>query len=51
YTAPAGVATHVGIYIGNGQMINAQNETAGVAVNDITITYWTQHWLGAKRLR
>jgi cell wall-associated NlpC family hydrolase len=50
YAAPAGVATHVGIYIGNGQMINAQNETAGVAVSAITITYWTQHWLGAKRL-
>ncbi len=48
-TYTAGLS-HVGMYIGNGKMINALNENAGVVVTDITTSYWESRWYGARRL-
>lgn len=42
-------AGHVGIYVGNGQMINALNPGAGVVVSNINDQYWTSRYLGARR--
>lgn len=39
--------THVGIYLGNGRMINAQTE--GVRVADLNDPYWRQHFVGFGR--
>ena len=46
------VITHVGIYIGNGQMINAP--TTGDVVRIMPIfsdPYWSAHYAGAGRVR
>lgn len=40
--------THVGIYLGNGQMINAENK--GVAVSSLSDPYWAQHIAGYGRV-
>lgn len=42
-----GVASHVGIYLGEGQMIHASN--SGIAVQDIHTEYWEKHFLGFGR--
>ena len=42
--------SHVGIYIGNGKMINAQSESAGVAITDIWNAYWGPRYYAARRL-
>ncbi|HEU0165063.1 MAG TPA: NlpC/P60 family protein, partial [Thermomicrobiales bacterium] len=42
--------THVGIYIGNDQMINAENPDTGVTISDVTDAYYTAHYYGAYRL-
>ncbi|WP_047983721.1 C40 family peptidase [Ornithinibacillus californiensis] len=39
---------HVGIYIGNGKFIGAQNST-GLAVADMTSGYWKNHFAGHVR--
>lgn len=39
---------HVGIYIGNGKFIGAQN-TTGLAVADMTYGYWENHFSGHVR--
>lgn len=41
-------ATHVGIYIGNGQMIDAQDE--GVTIASIHNSYWAARYIGARRI-
>lgn len=35
---------HIGIYIGNGKVIQAANTTAGVILTNLNDTAWT-HWL------
>lgn len=40
--------SHVGIYIGNGQMISANN--GGVGVDDIYGSYWGDHFTGFGRM-
>lgn len=48
---PSDQPSHVGIYLGNGQFINA-NGNAGarkVQVDDFTSSYWQGKFLGAKR--
>ena len=40
--------SHVGIYIGNGQMISANN--GGVGVDDIYGAYWGDHFTGFGRM-
>jgi len=41
--------THVGMYIGNGRMINAQD--GGVMEADLNSPYWQQHYAGAGRVQ
>lgn len=40
--------SHVGIYLGKRQFINASND--GVSVADLNSTYWAQRYIGAKRI-
>ncbi|WP_197144125.1 C40 family peptidase [Lysinibacillus sphaericus] len=46
-TYKAGIS-HVGIYIGNNQMISASN--SGVSIANINSTYWKKHFAGYGRL-
>ena len=41
-------ASHVGIYIGNNQMIHASSK--GVKIDSINNSYWKPRFIGAKRL-
>ncbi|HEU5434047.1 MAG TPA: C40 family peptidase [Thermomicrobiales bacterium] len=41
--------SHVGIYIGNGQFVDAENEQAGVVVSDLNADYYASRWYGAVR--
>ena len=41
--------SHVGIYIGNGDVVQAMAPGIGVAVGNIHEDYWAQHYYGALR--
>lgn len=41
--------SHVAIYIGNGQMIGADNFSVGVTTDDVHDSYWMNHYTGATR--
>lgn len=41
---------HVGIYMGNGKMIEAPKPGKSVQVTDITRGYWTSRFMGGRRL-
>lgn len=45
-----GATSHVGIYIGDGQMIHAENPSTGVIISNITSGYYANHYYGAVRL-
>ncbi len=42
--------THVGIYVGGGKFIHAENEKTGVVVTPLSSSYYTDHWAGARRI-
>lgn len=42
-TAPGDPISHVGIYLGGGRMINAQD--SGVAIANLNTPYWQQHFV------
>ena len=42
--------SHVGIYIGGGQMIHASTSRTGVVISSITDSYYTSRFVGAKRV-
>lgn len=42
--------THMGIYVGNGQMIHASTSYTGVIYSDINSSYYTRMYVGAKRV-
>jgi peptidoglycan DL-endopeptidase LytE len=48
-TYTAGLS-HNGIYIGNGQFVDATDEHVGVAISNLNSSYWSSHWFGATRL-
>ena len=48
-TYTAGLS-HVGIYIGGGQFVHAENETTGVKVSDLNSNYYGSRWYGATRV-
>lgn len=48
-TFEAGIS-HVGIYIGGGQFIHAENPSTGVVISDLSDPYYTEHYYGAIRL-
>jgi cell wall-associated NlpC family hydrolase len=41
--------THVGIYVGNGDVVQAMAPGIGVAVGNMRENYWAQHYYGALR--
>ena len=41
--------THVGVYIGNGDVVQAMNPGSGVAIESLREDYWAQHYYGALR--
>lgn len=47
-TAGPGI-THVGIYVGNGTMVNATTPRGGVQAVNIYSSYWMSHYYGALR--
>ncbi len=42
--------SHVGIYIGGGQFVHAENESTGVVVSDLNSDYYGSRWAGGTRL-
>lgn len=42
--------SHVGIYLGKGRFIHAQNEETGVVITDISAEYYASRYIGARRL-
>lgn len=42
-------ASHVGIYLGNDQFINAQSSRAGVKIQSLSNPFWAAHYIGARR--
>ncbi len=42
--------SHVGLYAGNGQMIDAGTFETGVHWSNLSDPYWTSRWYGARRL-
>ena len=42
--------THVGIYMGNNQMVHAANSTRGVTVDSLTSGYYYNHFDSARRI-
>ncbi len=43
-------ATHVGIYIGDGEFIHASTSKVGVVVSDLNSSYYTKVFVGARRI-
>ncbi|WP_169725416.1 C40 family peptidase [Alicyclobacillus contaminans] len=41
-------ATHVGIYVGNGMMINS--EDSGLMITSMSLPYWSSRYIGARRV-
>mgnify|MGYP003197472007 CR=1 FL=1 len=44
------LATHVGIYLGNGQFVHASTPSTGVIISDLNSSYYTNTYVGARRL-
>lgn len=49
-TYEGGWITHTGVYIGDGLMIHAENESTGVKISNITSGYYASHYYAAIRL-
>lgn len=49
-TGSHSAVNHVGIYLGNGQFINAQSGLGKVAVASLSVSYWSNSYLFAKRI-
>jgi cell wall-associated NlpC family hydrolase len=45
-----GVISHVGIYLGNGKMINSPKTGDTVKITDVTTSYWTSRYVTARRI-
>ena len=41
---------HVGLYMGNDQMIHASSGSGKVIISNITTSYYVNHYVGAKRV-
>ena len=49
-TGSSNTISHVGIYVGDGQMIHSPNSRSTVSYADITSGYWANHYYGARRM-
>lgn len=49
-TGGGGFVSHVGIYIGDGQMIHAENPGTGVVISSLYSSYYSNHYYSARRL-
>lgn len=49
-TGSTNAISHVGIYVGNGQIIHSPNSRSTVSYADITSGYWANHYYGARRM-
>lgn len=49
-TYSTGGASHVGIYIGNGQFVHASSGRGCVTISDLWSNYYTNHYYGARRV-
>lgn len=45
-----GVISHVGIYLGNGKMINSPKTGDTVKITDVTTSYWTSRYVTTRRI-
>ena len=43
-------ASHVGIYIGDGKFVHAQNSNTGVVITDLSVSYYDNRYLCARRI-
>lgn len=43
-------ASHVGLYIGNGQFIHAATTTVGVIISSLSENYWSTGFVGGRRI-
>jgi cell wall-associated NlpC family hydrolase len=43
-------ASHVGIYVGNGAFVSADDPSSGVRVNHLSNPWWMAHFLGGRQL-
>ncbi len=46
----SGSITHVGLYIGNGQFVHASDYGVGVIISNLTDSYYTTGFVGARRM-
>ena len=44
-------ASHVGIYVGDGQAVHAMNPRDGIKKTPVETPYWSDRFLGARRLK
>lgn len=49
-STPGGSITHVGIYIGNDEVIHARYSIGRVAINALSQNYYNKNYVGAKRI-
>lgn len=50
YFGYGNVATHVGIYVGNGNFVHAQNSSTGVVITSLSASYYANRFLCAHRM-
>ena len=43
-------ASHVGMYIGNGQIVHAQNSSTGVVITSLSDSWYASRYIGARRI-
>ena len=43
-------ASHVGIYIGNGQIIHARYSVGKITIDSLSASYYASRYVGAKRI-
>lgn len=50
YFGYGSTASHVGMYIGNGQFVHAENSSTGVVITDLSVSWYANRYLCAHRI-